>query len=180
MYLESLSLRLTPLAKRFDFGLSYSNAVNLWFSSTVWKGITSSVFAVRGALLVCFFAPSSTHCRHLPADHPPASPPLTITYALPAHIQIPGRSISFRPLPDLFQTTTSPLSVTLRHVRYVILEGYRHKEGLTKLPGIFAYCSFLTEKERKYVCEVLCNGLARLEYRGYDSAGTSFLNIPFG
>lgn len=37
--------------------------------------------------------------------------------------------------------------------------------------GIFAYCSFLVEKDRKYVCEVLCNGLARLEYRGYDSAG---------
>ncbi|WVQ96663.1 glutamine-fructose-6-phosphate transaminase (isomerizing) [Kwoniella sp. CBS 9459] len=37
--------------------------------------------------------------------------------------------------------------------------------------GIFAYCSFLVEKDRKYVCDVLCNGLARLEYRGYDSAG---------
>ncbi|ORY24309.1 putative glutamine-fructose-6-phosphate transaminase [Naematelia encephala] len=37
--------------------------------------------------------------------------------------------------------------------------------------GIFAYCSYLCEKDRKYVCETLCNGLARLEYRGYDSAG---------
>ncbi|WWC96079.1 glutamine-fructose-6-phosphate transaminase (isomerizing) [Kwoniella sp. B9012] len=37
--------------------------------------------------------------------------------------------------------------------------------------GIFGYCSFLVEKDRKYVCDVLCNGLARLEYRGYDSAG---------
>ncbi|WRT67797.1 glutamine-fructose-6-phosphate transaminase (isomerizing) [Kwoniella shivajii] len=37
--------------------------------------------------------------------------------------------------------------------------------------GIFAYCTFLVEKDRKYVCDVLCNGLARLEYRGYDSAG---------
>ncbi|KAI9632044.1 uncharacterized protein MKK02DRAFT_41687 [Dioszegia hungarica] len=37
--------------------------------------------------------------------------------------------------------------------------------------GIFGYCSFLIEKDRKYVCDVLCNGLARLEYRGYDSAG---------
>ncbi|EIW73568.1 hypothetical protein TREMEDRAFT_70994 [Tremella mesenterica DSM 1558] len=37
--------------------------------------------------------------------------------------------------------------------------------------GIFAYCSYLVEKDRKYVCEVLCNGLSRLEYRGYDSAG---------
>ncbi|WVQ82963.1 glutamine-fructose-6-phosphate transaminase (isomerizing) [Cryptococcus sp. DSM 104549] len=37
--------------------------------------------------------------------------------------------------------------------------------------GIFSYCSFLCEKDRQYVCDVLCNGLARLEYRGYDSAG---------
>ncbi|WVR06378.1 glutamine-fructose-6-phosphate transaminase (isomerizing) [Kwoniella sp. DSM 27419] len=37
--------------------------------------------------------------------------------------------------------------------------------------GIFAYCSFLVEKDRKYVCDVLCNALSRLEYRGYDSAG---------
>ncbi|WVO12566.1 glutamine-fructose-6-phosphate transaminase (isomerizing) [Cryptococcus depauperatus] len=37
--------------------------------------------------------------------------------------------------------------------------------------GIFGYCSYLCERKRKYVCDVLCNGLARLEYRGYDSAG---------
>ncbi|WWC70737.1 glutamine-fructose-6-phosphate transaminase (isomerizing) [Kwoniella pini CBS 10737] len=37
--------------------------------------------------------------------------------------------------------------------------------------GIFGYCSFLVEKDRKYVCDVLINGLARQEYRGYDSAG---------
>jgi glucosamine--fructose-6-phosphate aminotransferase (isomerizing) len=37
--------------------------------------------------------------------------------------------------------------------------------------GIFAYCSFLREKKRKEVLEVLCAGLARQEYRGYDSAG---------
>ncbi|KAJ3758932.1 L-glutamine D-fructose 6-phosphate amidotransferase [Lentinula raphanica] len=37
--------------------------------------------------------------------------------------------------------------------------------------GIFAYCSFLKEKTRKEVLEVLCQGLARQEYRGYDSAG---------
>ena len=37
--------------------------------------------------------------------------------------------------------------------------------------GIFAYCSYLCEKDRRHICEVLCNGLARLEYRGYDSAG---------
>lgn len=37
--------------------------------------------------------------------------------------------------------------------------------------GIFAYCSFLQDKDRKAICEILCNGLARQEYRGYDSAG---------
>ncbi|KIM71234.1 hypothetical protein PILCRDRAFT_758739 [Piloderma croceum F 1598] len=37
--------------------------------------------------------------------------------------------------------------------------------------GIFAYCNFLKEKSRKEVLEILCNGLAREEYRGYDSAG---------
>jgi glucosamine--fructose-6-phosphate aminotransferase (isomerizing) len=37
--------------------------------------------------------------------------------------------------------------------------------------GIFAYCNFLKEKTRKEVLEILCNGLAREEYRGYDSAG---------
>ncbi|GLB42275.1 putative SIS domain containing protein [Lyophyllum shimeji] len=37
--------------------------------------------------------------------------------------------------------------------------------------GIFGYCSFLKEKTRREVLEVLCNGLARQEYRGYDSAG---------
>ncbi|KAH8103075.1 L-glutamine D-fructose 6-phosphate amidotransferase [Cristinia sonorae] len=37
--------------------------------------------------------------------------------------------------------------------------------------GIFGYCSFLQEKDRKTICEILCNGLARQEYRGYDSAG---------
>ncbi|KAF8903936.1 L-glutamine D-fructose 6-phosphate amidotransferase [Gymnopilus junonius] len=37
--------------------------------------------------------------------------------------------------------------------------------------GIFGYCSYLKEKTRKEVLEVLCAGLARQEYRGYDSAG---------
>ncbi|GHJ87211.1 hypothetical protein NliqN6_3613 [Naganishia liquefaciens] len=37
--------------------------------------------------------------------------------------------------------------------------------------GIFAYCSYLCERDRAYVCAVLTQGLARLEYRGYDSAG---------
>ncbi|TBU37936.1 hypothetical protein BD309DRAFT_1023228 [Dichomitus squalens] len=37
--------------------------------------------------------------------------------------------------------------------------------------GIFPYCSFLQEKDRKTICETLGNGLACQEYRGYDSAG---------
>ncbi|KAF8652384.1 hypothetical protein AX16_004412 [Volvariella volvacea WC 439] len=37
--------------------------------------------------------------------------------------------------------------------------------------GIFAYCNYLKEKRRQEVLEVLCAGLARQEYRGYDSAG---------
>ena len=37
--------------------------------------------------------------------------------------------------------------------------------------GIFAYLNFLTEKDRGYILTTLLNGLARLEYRGYDSAG---------
>ena len=37
--------------------------------------------------------------------------------------------------------------------------------------GTFAYINFLTEKKRSEILEVLLNGLSRLEYRGYDSAG---------
>ncbi|KAJ2356518.1 glutamine--fructose-6-phosphate transaminase (isomerizing), partial [Coemansia sp. RSA 2611] len=37
--------------------------------------------------------------------------------------------------------------------------------------GIFAYLSYCVEKDRRYVADTLLNGLARLEYRGYDSAG---------
>ncbi|KAH7906447.1 hypothetical protein BJ138DRAFT_1137978 [Hygrophoropsis aurantiaca] len=37
--------------------------------------------------------------------------------------------------------------------------------------GIFGYCNYLKDKDRKEILEILCNGLARQEYRGYDSAG---------
>ncbi|EFH41860.1 predicted protein [Arabidopsis lyrata subsp. lyrata] len=37
--------------------------------------------------------------------------------------------------------------------------------------GIFAYLNFHANKERRYILEILFNGLRRLEYRGYDSAG---------
>ncbi|KAF2281045.1 glucosamine-fructose-6-phosphate aminotransferase [Westerdykella ornata] len=37
--------------------------------------------------------------------------------------------------------------------------------------GIFGYINYLVEKDRKYILDTLLNGLSRLEYRGYDSAG---------
>lgn len=37
--------------------------------------------------------------------------------------------------------------------------------------GIFAYINHLTPKSRREILELLVNGLKRLEYRGYDSAG---------
>lgn len=39
--------------------------------------------------------------------------------------------------------------------------------------GIFAYLNYDVNRERRYILEVLFNGLRRLEYRGYDSAGIS-------
>ncbi|CAL1352882.1 unnamed protein product [Linum trigynum] len=42
--------------------------------------------------------------------------------------------------------------------------------------GIFAYLNFNLQKERSYILQVLFNGLRRLEYRGYDSAGISIDN----
>ncbi|TLD28717.1 hypothetical protein PspLS_03995 [Pyricularia sp. CBS 133598] len=37
--------------------------------------------------------------------------------------------------------------------------------------GIFGYINYLVEKDRKFILDTLVNGLSRLEYRGYDSAG---------
>ncbi|SCV67446.1 BQ2448_5057 [Microbotryum intermedium] len=37
--------------------------------------------------------------------------------------------------------------------------------------GIFGYASYLCERDRRSVLEILLNGLQRMEYRGYDSAG---------
>ncbi|KAI9787825.1 MAG: glutamine--fructose-6-phosphate transaminase (isomerizing) [Peltula sp. TS41687] len=37
--------------------------------------------------------------------------------------------------------------------------------------GIFGYLNYLVERDRKYILDTLVNGLSRLEYRGYDSAG---------
>lgn len=40
--------------------------------------------------------------------------------------------------------------------------------------GIFGYLNYLLPKTRKDILETLVNGLKRLEYRGYDSAGVAF------
>ncbi|KAF2669628.1 glucosamine-fructose-6-phosphate aminotransferase [Microthyrium microscopicum] len=37
--------------------------------------------------------------------------------------------------------------------------------------GIFGYINYLVDKDRKFILDTLVNGLSRLEYRGYDSAG---------
>ncbi|BDD63202.1 glutamine--fructose-6-phosphate transaminase(isomerizing) [Monascus purpureus] len=37
--------------------------------------------------------------------------------------------------------------------------------------GIFGYINYLIERDRRYIVDTLLNGLARLEYRGYDSTG---------
>ncbi|TVU00762.1 hypothetical protein EJB05_53801, partial [Eragrostis curvula] len=37
--------------------------------------------------------------------------------------------------------------------------------------GIFAYLNYNVPRDRRYILEVLFNGLRRLEYRGYDSSG---------
>ncbi|KAJ5708762.1 hypothetical protein N7488_008563 [Penicillium malachiteum] len=42
---------------------------------------------------------------------------------------------------------------------------------LTLPSGIFGYVNHCTEKKRRYILDVLLNGLSRLEYRGYDSSG---------
>jgi glucosamine--fructose-6-phosphate aminotransferase (isomerizing) len=40
--------------------------------------------------------------------------------------------------------------------------------------GIFAYLNYQVPKTRRFVLQTLVNGLKRLEYRGYDSAGLAF------
>uniref|UniRef100_A0AC35GET8 Glutamine amidotransferase type-2 domain-containing protein n=2 Tax=Panagrolaimus sp. PS1159 TaxID=55785 RepID=A0AC35GET8_9BILA len=37
--------------------------------------------------------------------------------------------------------------------------------------GIFGYLNFATPKKRHEIIEILLQGLRRMEYRGYDSAG---------
>jgi len=40
--------------------------------------------------------------------------------------------------------------------------------------GIFGYLNYLVPQSRQYIVDTLLNGLRRLEYRGYDSAGIAF------
>ncbi|XP_052770790.1 glutamine--fructose-6-phosphate aminotransferase [isomerizing] 1-like isoform X3 [Mya arenaria] len=40
--------------------------------------------------------------------------------------------------------------------------------------GIFAYLNYMVPAKRKEILEILLNGLKRMEYRGYDSAGVAF------
>ncbi|KAL7677833.1 hypothetical protein ACOME3_004066 [Neoechinorhynchus agilis] len=40
--------------------------------------------------------------------------------------------------------------------------------------GIFAYLNYCTERDRRYIIDLLIKGLHRQEYRGYDSAGMAF------
>jgi len=40
--------------------------------------------------------------------------------------------------------------------------------------GIFAYLNYNSSHTRQEIIDILINGLKRLEYRGYDSAGMNF------
>jgi hypothetical protein len=42
---------------------------------------------------------------------------------------------------------------------------------LCLIAGIFAFLNFLSPYSREEIIRILVNGLKRLEYRGYDSAG---------
>ncbi|KAI7745955.1 hypothetical protein M8C21_011761 [Ambrosia artemisiifolia] len=43
--------------------------------------------------------------------------------------------------------------------------------------GIFGYLNYHVKRDRDYILQVLFNGLRRLEYRGYDSAGISIDSV---
>lgn len=45
--------------------------------------------------------------------------------------------------------------------------------GLFPHTGIFAYLNYHVPRTRREILETLIKGLQRLEYRGYDSAGTA-------
>ncbi len=43
-----------------------------------------------------------------------------------------------------------------------------------KFKGIFGYINYLVKRDRRFIADILINGLHRLEYRGYDSSGIAF------
>jgi len=50
-----------------------------------------------------------------------------------------------------------------------------HHEGFFSFStGIFGYLNYLVKRDRKFIADILINGLHRLEYRGYDSSGIAF------
>ena len=46
--------------------------------------------------------------------------------------------------------------------------------------GIFAYLNYCVPRDRKFIVDTLLNGLKRLEYRGYDSAGALATSMSTG
>ena len=43
--------------------------------------------------------------------------------------------------------------------------------------GIFGYLNFNRSRTKREIAQTLLNGLKRLEYRGYDSAGKFFIHF---
>lgn len=69
------------------------------------------------------------------------------------------------------------LVFTLKYIYFLnklILFPRRLKFCFLYITGIFAYLNYVTPKTRKEILDLLINGLKRLEYRGYDSAGKIF------
>lgn len=53
-------------------------------------------------------------------------------------------------------------------------ESYSNDEFFLFEIGIFGYLNYLVKRDRKFIADILINGLHRLEYRGYDSSGIAF------
>lgn len=84
------------------------------------------------------------------------------------HVIVPDRS----QIDKNNQTCASQLQQQNHSFFFVfplILKHFRRRRR--RMCGIFAYLNFHANKERRYILDVLFNGLRRLEYRGYDSAG---------
>ena len=53
----------------------------------------------------------------------------------------------------------------------MFLKIFSEKNSHFLLSGIFCYLNYKTPQRKSYILQILLNGLKRLEYRGYDSAG---------